>query len=167
MEKSIVKRWIEGDENVGWKEMKCTQKCLWIVVLFTKNQWPHWQREWWVKAIITWLIRWCAPRWREEREDWHYTKLLRKGLQCFIIPSGIRFFLYLSSAFCYFLYLKHLPPRYLMAHSLASFNLHHKTTFSKIISSFLGSVHTPTCAYTHADLLAPFLSFPFHLNPCQ
>lgn len=73
----------------------------------------------------------------------------------------------LSSAFCYFLYLKHLPPRYLMAHSLASFNLHHKTTFSKIISSFLGSVHTPTCAYTHADFLAPFLAFPFHLNPCQ
>ena len=69
----------------------------------------------------------------------------------------------LSSAFCYFLYLKHLPPRYLMAHSLASFNLHHKTT-SKILSSFLGSVHTHTCAHTHAGFLAPFLAFLFTLT---
>lgn len=70
----------------------------------------------------------------------------------------------LSSAFCYFLHLKHLPPRYLMSHSLASFNLHHKTTCSKIVSSFLGSVHTSTCAYTQADFLAPFLAFLFILT---
>lgn len=66
----------------------------------------------------------------------------------------------LSSAFCYFLYLKHLPPRHLMAHSLASFNLHHKTTFSKILSSFLGSVHTSD-VHTHMQTSWPlsWLSF--------